>query len=139
MNYLYGEDIDELFEKRKIRYELSNNTNRLRFIYVDDKLFATIRSNGTYALTIHAANILINYSDYMRNCVMIKNDVEQFIKVGGSVFNKHIIDAGKNVLPDSEAIIINKNKKVIGVGKALTSNDIMKKSDIGAAIKVRHI
>ena len=101
MNYLYGEDVDKLFEKRKIRYELSNNTNRLRFIYVDDKLFATIRSNGTYALTIHGANILINYSDYMRNCVMIKNDVEQFIKVGGSVFNKHIIDAGKNVLPVS--------------------------------------
>ena len=70
---------------------------------------------------------------------MIKNDVEQFIKVGGSVFNKHIIDAGKNVLPDSEAIIVNENKKVIGVGKALTSNDIMKKSDRGAAIKVRHI
>ena len=129
MNYLYGEDIDELFKEREIRYELSNNTNRLRFIYVDDKLFATITSNGTYALTIHAANILINYSDYMRNCVMIRNDVEQFIKVGGSVFNKHIIDAGKNVLPDSEAIIINKNKKVIVVGKALTSNDIMKKSE----------
>ena len=139
MNYLYGEDIDKLFEKRKIKYELSNNTNRLRFIYVDDKLFATIRSNGTYALTIHGANILVNYSDYMRNCVMIENDVEQFIKVGGSVFNKHIIDAGKNVLPDSEAIIVNENKKVIGVGTALTSNDIMKKSDRGAAIKVRHI
>ena len=70
---------------------------------------------------------------------MIKNDVEQFIKVGGSVFNKHIIDAGINVLTDSEAIIINENKKVIGVGKALTSNDIMKKSNKGAAIKVRHI
>ena len=41
MNYLYGEDIDKLFDKREIRYELSNNTNRLRFIYVDDKLFAT--------------------------------------------------------------------------------------------------
>ena len=139
MNYLYGEDIDKLFEKRKIKYELSNNTNRLRFIYVDDKLFATIRSNGTYALTIHGANILVNYSDYMRNCVMIENDVEQFIKVGGSVFNKHIIDAGKNVLPNSEAIIVNENKKVIGIGKALTSNDIMKKSNRGAAIKVRHI
>ena len=139
MNYLYGEDIDKLFEKRKVRYELSNNTNRLRFIYVDDKLFATIRSNGTYALTIHGANILVNYSDYMRNCVMVNNDIEQFIKVGGSVFNKHIIDAGKNVLPDSEAIIVKENKKVMGIGKALTSNDIMKKSNRGAAIKVRHI
>ena len=129
----------QLFEEREIKYELSNNTNRLRFIYVDDKLFATIRANGTYALTIHGASILINYSDYMKNCVMINNEIEQFIKVGGSVFNKHIMDAGENILLDSEAIIINENKKLIGVGKALTSHDIMKRSKIGAAIKVRHI
>jgi len=75
----------------------------------------------------------------MKNCVMINNEIEQFIKVGGSVFNKHIMDAGENILLDSEAIIINENKKLIGVGKALTSHDIMKRSKIGAAIKVRHI
>jgi predicted RNA-binding protein (TIGR00451 family) len=69
----------------------------------------------------------------------INNEIEQFIKVGGSVFNKHIMDAGENILLDSEAIIINENKKLIGVGKALTSHDIMKRSKIGAAIKVRHI
>jgi predicted RNA-binding protein (TIGR00451 family) len=139
MDYLFGDDISKIFEEREIKYELSNNTNRLRFIYVDDKLFATIRANGTYALTIHGAGILINYSDYMKNCVMINNEIEQFIKVGGSVFNKHVIDAGDNILLDSEAIIINENKKLIGVGKALTSHDIMKKSKIGPAIKVRHI
>ena len=72
-------------------------------------------------------------------CVVINNEIEQFIKVGGSVFNKHIIDAGNNVLTNSEAIIINSDKKLIGVGKALTSHNIMKKSNIGAAIKVRHI
>jgi archaeosine-15-forming tRNA-guanine transglycosylase len=49
------------------------------------------------------------------------------------------MDAGENILLDSEAIIINENKKLIGVGKALTSHDIMKRSKIGAAIKVRHI
>ena len=92
MDYLFGDNISKILEDREIKYELSNNTNRLRFIYVDDKLFATIRANGTYALTIHGASILINYSDYMKNCVMINNEIEQFIKVGGSVFNKHIID-----------------------------------------------
>tara|TARA_B100001750_G_scaffold40848_1_gene29665 strand:- start:8096 stop:8515 length:420 start_codon:yes stop_codon:yes gene_type:complete len=139
MEYLFGDGISKIFKDKKISYKLSNNTNRLRFIYVDDKLFATIRANGTYALTFHGANILINYSDYMKNCVVINNEIEQFIKVGGSVFNKHIIDAGNNVLTNSEAIIINSDKKLIGVGKALTSHNIMKKSNIGAAIKVRHI
>ena len=49
MDYLFGDNISKLFEEREIKYELSNNTNRLRFIYVDDKLFATIKANGTYA------------------------------------------------------------------------------------------
>ena len=38
MDYLFGDNISKLFEEREIKYELSNNTNRLRFIYVDDKL-----------------------------------------------------------------------------------------------------
>ena len=36
MDYLFGDNISKLFEEREIKYELSNNTNRLRFIYVDD-------------------------------------------------------------------------------------------------------
>ena len=62
IEYLFGDGISRIFKDKKISYKLSNNTNRLRFIYVDDKLFATIRANGTYALTFHGANILINYS-----------------------------------------------------------------------------
>lgn len=139
VDYLFGNNTNELFHDKEISYKLSNNTNKLRFIYVDDKLFATVKANGTYSLTLEAAKILLEHSNYMMNSVIIIDEIKEYIKEGKSVFNKHVIDAGKNIFPGSEAIIINKNKELIGIGKAITSFEIMKKSNIGVAIKVRHI
>ena len=139
LDYLFGNNTNQLFNNKEIKYKLSHNTNRLRFIFVDDELFASVRANGTYALTINAAKILLEHPNYMINSVVIMDDIGEFIKENGSVFSKHVINAGNNIFPKSEAIIINSKKELIGVGKALTTALIMKSSNKGAAIKVRHV
>ena len=46
--------------------------------------------------------------------------------------------AGKNIYPESEAIIIDEKQNLIAIGKSILSQEMMKKMNNGVAVKIRH-
>ena len=70
--------------------------------------------------------------------MIINNDIREYIEKSGSVFAKHVLNVGKNIFPESEAIIIDEKHNLIAVGKSILSQEMMKKMNKGAAVKIRH-
>ena len=138
INYLFSINVKNKIDKKSVKYEISAKTKRLKYIYIDEELFATVRTNGNYALTIHGSQIILNHDKMKKNCVIINNDIREYIEKSGSVFAKHVLNVGKNIYPESEAIIIDEKQNLIAIGKSILSQEMMKKMNNGVAVKIRH-
>ena len=138
INYLFDINIKNQINKNDIEYEISAKTKRIKYIYVKKELFATVRTNGTYALTVYGSQLILDNDKERKNCVIINNDIREYIEKSGSVFAKHVLNVGENIFPESEAIIIDEKHNLIVVGKSILSQEIMKKINKGVAVKIRH-
>ena len=72
----------------------------------------------------------------MKNCHEIDKDSTPFVADGRSVVCGHVTWCGRNIRIQSEVPVLYKNK-VIAVGKAILSSEMMKEQKIGVAVKVR--
>ena len=138
IDYLFDIDIKNQINKNNIEYKISAKTKRIKYIYINKKLFATVRTNGTYALTTYGSQLILDNDKERKNCVVINNDIREYIEKSGSVFAKHVLTAGKNIFPESEALIIDEKHNLIAVGKSILSKEMMEKMNKGVAVKIRH-
>jgi uncharacterized protein with predicted RNA binding PUA domain len=68
----------------------------------------------------------------------VRNDVSEFIADGGDVFAVHVVKVDAEVGAKDEAIVLDEDKHVLAVGRALLSSVEMTAFKTGVAIKVRH-
>lgn len=137
IDYLFGKGISQIIPADKLNFTFSKKTGKVRSVLLNDKLIATFRPDGSIALTIHGAELLVKHPKFADNCITIKDEVKDFIAMGKSVFVKHVINCGDRIKPKSETVILDENGKVIAVGKALLSAKMMKHFKSGVAVKVR--
>lgn len=137
-NYQFGKGAgDKLFPDR-VKVTFSKRTGRIRHVYLDGKLLATLKPNdGFFSLTIEGAERLLENGKPNSLWVQVTNDVARFVEKGSDVFAKHIIDADREIRPMEEVIVVDKDGRVIAVGKAMLSGDEMKTFTRGIAVKVR--
>ena len=115
---------------------LSRKTGRIRTVSHKGKLLCTLRINGSLAISIDFAQILLQSKTFRDNCIEINKDAAPFVMEGRSVFCKHVVWCGKNVRVSSDTPILFENK-VIAVGKAILSSEMISDFKRGVAIKVR--
>ena len=120
-------DIDILF---------SHRTGRIREVSHKQKLLCTLRIDGGLAITPYFAQMLLASKRFRENCLEIDKESKPFVEDGRSVFCGHITSCGKNIRIQSEVPVLYKNK-VIAVGKAILSSEMMKGQTIGVALKIR--
>lgn len=137
VDYLFGKGVSGALPKDGLRLSYSRRSARVKLVYHDGVLFATVKPNGAMALSMYGAGILSKSPKFRDNCVQISDDVVGFVKGGKSVFNKFVVSAGKNVYPKSEVAIIDGKGKVIGVGMAVLNGAQMRQFKTGVAVKVR--
>jgi uncharacterized protein with predicted RNA binding PUA domain len=137
IDYLFGKGLGSTLSKQKLRFEFSKRTKRIRYLFQNDKLFATFRPDGTLALTREGARTLAKHKNFKKNCVVIDDDVKDFIKEGKSVFAKHVVSAGELIRPNSEVAVLNSKGEVIAVGRAVLPASLMTTMKRGVAVKVR--
>lgn len=137
LDYVFGVGVSEALDGREVRVECSKKTGRVKHIYVDGKLFATLRPDGGLALTIHGAQLLLNSKAFRENCVTVSEEAEEAARAGRSIFAKHVIKAGRRIRPGSEVAVLNKRGELLAVGKAVLSARMMKVFECGVAVKVR--
>ena len=135
LDALFGNGVSQYLPK-DIEITFSRKTGRIRTVSHNGQLLCTLRIDGGLAISTHFAQLLLKNKAFKENCVEINKDAAPFVMGGRSVFCKHVIKCGKKVQISADTPILFKNK-VIAVGKAVLSHDMILDFNRGVAIKVR--
>ena len=135
LDALFGNGTSKLLPK-DIEITFSRKTGRIRTVSQKGKFLCTLRIDGSLAISIHFAQMLLKNKKFKENCIEINSDAAPFVEQGRSVFCKHVISCGKNVQISADTPVLFKNK-IIAVGRALLSSDMISDFDRGVAIKIR--
>jgi 7-cyano-7-deazaguanine tRNA-ribosyltransferase len=137
-NYQFGHGVGHTLFSRKIRIECSRKTGRIRYVFADGRLIATLRpKDGYLALTTYGASIILAKVENPPNVVMVEADVSEAIQSGGDVFAKHVVKADPELRPADEAIVTDEKGSLLGVGRAILSGAEMVDFKRGVAVKLR--
>jgi conserved protein with predicted RNA binding PUA domain len=137
VDYLFGRGVSRALPKAGFRLFHSRRSGRVKLIHLDGKIFATVRPNGSMALSIYGADILSRSPRFRENCVQVSDEAVQFVHGGKSVFCKFVTSAGRNIHPRNEVAVIDKAGKVLGVGTSVLNGKVMTQFKHGVAVKVR--
>ena len=137
VDYLFGKGVSKALPKTGFRLYHSRRSGRVKSISLDGELFATVRPNGSMALTIEGAKLLSRSPRFRENCVQVSDDAVEFVRGGRSVFCKFVEGAGSNVLPRGEVAVTDGKGRVVGVGMAVLNGAFMRQFKTGVAVKVR--
>lgn len=137
-DYQFGKGVGEHFFPDTVKIVYSKNTGKIRYIYSDGKLIATLRpTTGLFILTIAGAKRMINVVNPLRLWVRVEDYAEPFVVKGRSAFAKHIVEADPEIRPKEEVIVVSKKNEVLAVGRALLTGREMKAFKRGIAVQVR--
>ncbi|MDA4120320.1 MAG: queuine tRNA-ribosyltransferase [Thaumarchaeota archaeon] len=137
VDYLFGKGVSRALPKKGFHLQLSRRSGRIKLIFHDEKLFATVKPNGAMALSMYGASILSKSPKFRENCVQVSDDVVEFVRGNKSVFCKFVLWAGNNIYPKSGVAVIDEKGKVVGVGMAVLNGAFMRQFKTGVAVKVR--
>jgi 7-cyano-7-deazaguanine tRNA-ribosyltransferase len=137
-NYQFERNIGLKFFPDEVEISLSKRTGRIRHIYLDGVLLATLRpTDGFFSLTVIGARRLTSLIKLPRLRVAVQGDVEVFAKKGMNIFARHVIAADPKIRPGEEVIITDEKDQVLAVGKALLTGKEMLSFKRGVAVKTR--
>lgn len=132
---LFGNGVSKYLPK-EIEITFSKKTGRIREVYHNKQLLCTLRIDGGLAITPYFAQILMKSKKFRQNCVEIDEDSKPFVQDGKSVFCKHVVKAGKNIMIGADVPVLYQDK-IIAVGRAIVNSEMMMALKRGVAIKVR--
>lgn len=132
---LFGNGVSKFLPK-KIEITYSKKNGRIRSVFHDEKLLCTLRIDGGLAITPLFAQMLLKSKKFKENCLEIDIDSKPFVEDGRSVFCNHVVWCGKNIQISSDVPVLFQSK-VIAVGRAVLSSEMIQSQNRGVAIKIR--
>ncbi len=126
------------FIPSNIQIEISKKTKKIRFIYLEEKMWGMIRPHdGFFLFTPDSAKFLIKTTQYPKLRVVVLPEISEFIQAGRNVFAKHVVDCDPNLIPFSEIIVVDESDVPLALGKALLNREEMLAFNEGVAVRVR--
>ena len=135
LDALFGNGVSKYLPKN-IEIMFSRKNGRIRTVFHDGKLLCTLRIDGGLAISPYFAQILMKSKSFKDNCIEINKDAAPFVMDGKSVFCKHVVWCGNKVRISADTPILF-HDKVVAVGKAVLSNEMISDFKRGVAVKVR--
>ncbi len=135
LDSLFGNGTSKFLPK-DAEMTFSRKTGRIRTVSHKGNLLCTLRIDGSLAISTYFAQILLKNKKFKENCVEINSEAAPFVEQGRSVFCRHVVTCGKNVRISADTPVLFKNK-VIAVGRAILSSEMISDFDRGVAIKIR--
>lgn len=132
---LFGNGVSRHLPK-DIEITFSKKNGRIRNVYHNDKLLCTLRIDGGLAISPYFAQMLLKSKRFKENCLQINSEAKPFVEKGRSVFCKHVLWCGKNVMISADTPVLFKDK-IIAVGRAVLSSKMIMTQNQGVAVKVR--
>lgn len=137
-DYQFGSGTGKALFDGDIQIQKSKKTGKIRHIYEDDHLIATLRArDGVLVLGREGARKLHAHLPYPQNRVVVNEEAEPFAREGKSIFAKFIIDCDKNIKASEEVLVVNQNDELLAFGKSVLCAEEMMDFSIGQAVKTR--
>lgn len=137
VDYLFGKGVSRALPRSGFRLRRSRRSGRVKLVLLDDRIFATVKPNGSMALSLYGAGVLAKGPRFRENCVEVSDDAVPFVKGGRSVFCKFVVKAGRNIQPKGEVAVVDGRGRLLGVGVAVLNGRLMAQFKHGVAVKVR--
>ena len=122
---------------KDLEITFSKKNGRIRNVYNNKILLCTLRIDGGLAISPHFAQILLQSKKFKESCLEVNSDAKPFVEDGRSVFCKHVVWCGKNVLISADTPVLFKGK-VIAVGRAVLPSTMILEQKRGVAVKIRN-
>jgi predicted RNA-binding protein (TIGR00451 family) len=137
-DYQFGKGISKVLFPNSVEVSFSKQTGRIRHVFLDGRLLATLRPNdGLFSLTIFGAKRIVAGVEPLRIWVKVDSGVASFIRKGKNVFARHVVDADEEIRPKEEVIVLDAEGRVLAVGRAVLAGWEMKRFKRGTAVRVR--
>jgi len=118
--------------------KLSKKTKRIREIERNGKLIFMLRPNDGFLISqIEGARLLLKYSPFPNNRVVMYSDYSEMVSEGRNLFAKHVKTLDAQIKTGSEVIIVNENDELVAIGKSVLNHKEMLDSNYGIGVKVR--
>jgi predicted RNA-binding protein (TIGR00451 family) len=138
-DFQYGAGAGRRLFPEGVDITYSRNTGRVRHMHLNGELLANFRpTDGLLTLSIAGGERLMTMDPPFQYFVRVMDEVSQFPSKGGDVFAKHVVDPGEIIRPGDEVIVIDSEKNVLAIGKAVMNRKEMLAFQLGVAVKVRH-
>jgi uncharacterized protein with predicted RNA binding PUA domain len=138
-DYQFGKGVGAKLFLDNIEIQYSPRTGRIRYINLNGERLATLRpTDGVLSLSIKAAVFMAENLAFAKCFVTVQNDVSKFIAAGGDVFAVHVVNVDAEVGAKDEVVVLDEDKHVLAVGRAMLSSREMRSFKTGVAVKVRH-
>lgn len=134
----FGTMVSQALFQGELVCNKSKKTGKIRTVFCDGKHIVSMRaSDGMFTLKKEGAKKIhkMVFSPCMR--VVISNDAVPFVADGKSVFAKFVVDCDPSLRPYDECLIVDKDDKLIAVGRCLLNNVEMMSFSHGIAVKNR--
>jgi len=135
IDVLFGNGVSKYLPK-DIEMTFSRKNGRIKTVSHHGKLLCTLRIDGGLAISPYFAQLLLKNKKFKENCLEVNSNAAPFVEEGRSVFCKHVVWCGKNIRITSDTPVLF-NDKVIAVGKAVLSSEMISDFYRGMAVKVR--
>ncbi len=119
LQFQFESDVfEKILTNDNINIEFSRNTGNMKYIFLNkERLLSYKPTTGMFSLSILGAKLLHSHSSSPQHRVIIKSEVEDFIREGKSVFSHHVIQIDENLRIGSEVLVVNEQDNLVGLGK----------------------
>lgn len=134
----YGKGAGNALFAGKINIHLSPRTGKIRRIYTDKELIASMRaSDGLLILGKEGGHRLHKKLNFPEMRVIIDDEAIPFVQQGRNVFSKFVIDASDHIRPLDEVLIVSIKDDLAGTGTCLLNRDELLSFTTGMGVKTR--
>jgi 7-cyano-7-deazaguanine tRNA-ribosyltransferase len=137
-DYQFGVGAADALFSGKVDLVKSKNTDKIRNVIVDGDHILSLRAeDGFFTMRPGAARRLMKAFPSPMLRVIVKDDAIPFVMEGKNTFCGFIIDADPELRPMDECMVVDKNDKLLAIGRAILVPDEMRAMSKGIAVKVR--
>jgi 7-cyano-7-deazaguanine tRNA-ribosyltransferase len=139
LSYQWGKKTMSLADLDGLEISVSRSTGKIRHVKLEGEvLFTIVPTTGLLTPTYEGGLRLLEVDLDEQYIVVIDDEVSDFVAAGKSALAKFIAKADRDLHAGEEVLVVNSNRTLLGVGKALLTGREMLAFQRGVAVNIRH-
>ena len=113
------------------------SSGRPQQLHADDGRLVSFGTDGRFTLGLEGGRRLHAALEHPAYRVVVDDESEPFVRDGKNVFAKFVVDAGSEIRPGDEVVVVHEDGAVLAVGRAELDAGAIRDFETGMAVAVR--